>query len=184
VSEQLSNERLTAVLTAGLTWLYDTEQPDGAILHHSGESLPAEGNRRFSFIPAGGSREAIVVVDVAHVGWVDVDPWTKAPANPLGPGELERITDALAELGARVARTWNGYPATTGSLALVRPAHPTLLAAVDRYHAGCLEHPGYGRGDVFCDCDWYGHGNARVIRLRSRLDHADPAAQRVSGAAS
>lgn len=148
------------VLAAGLAWLYDTAQPDGAILQHHGASLPPVGNRRYRFIPAGWDGRAIVVVEVANVEWTTQGD-QEVVANPLEPDELDRLTADLADLGAEVIHTWNGHPAITGSLALKRPAHPTLLAAVNRCRAGCPDHSG-----PLCSwagCRWYPDGYARVV---------------------
>lgn len=144
-------------LVAGLHWLFDTEQPEGAVQPHHGVVLPAVDNRQFGFIPAGWSRRAIVTVDVAKVRY-DGDGM---PTNPLRPDELHDLTEQLATLGADVVETWNGHPSITGSLALSRPAHPTLLAAVALYRAGCPTHPRVG---VFCDCGWFAAGDALVAR--------------------
>lgn len=164
------------VLAAGLAWLYDTPQPDGAILQHHGASLPPVGNRWFRFIPSGWGGRVVVVVDVAKVEWIDNGPNDLAtPANPLEPDELDWLTCELAVLGVEVVHTWNGHPAITGSLALARPAHPSLLAAVERYRAGCPEHSG-----PLCSwggCPWYGDGNALVV-----MPALPPAAETGDGA--
>jgi hypothetical protein len=151
----------TEALAAGLRWLYETEQPDGAALQHHGVTLAVDGNRWFRFLPSGDHREVIVVVNVAEVEWRDVDSWTKAPMNPLELGELAKLASELDTLGAHVVDVWNGHPGITGSLRLARPAHPSLLSAVDRYHAGCPEHPKRG---VFCDCDWYAKASALIVQ--------------------
>jgi hypothetical protein len=153
-------EEIRDVLTTGLRWLYDTGQPDGAILQHHGSTLPfGEANRWFGFVPAGAANLPVVHINVGKVEWTD-----EGPINPLEPGELEALADEITALGFEVSHTWNGHPAVTGSVGLKRAAHPTLLAAVNQYLAGCLEHPKYGRGDVFCDCGWYGRGNALVVQ--------------------
>ncbi len=146
-----------ATLLAGLRWLHDTEQPEGAILQHHGVVLEGVGNRRFGFIPSGRADRAIVTVDVAHLTW---EVKTFRITNPLRRTELTELTAQLATLSAEVVGTWNGHPAPTGSLALARPAHPTLLAAVARYHAGC---PTHSAKTVLCDCDWYTTGNALIV---------------------
>lgn len=154
-----------AVLAAGLRWLLDTEQPEDAVIIHHGENMAGEGNRRFSFFPAGWDGRAIIAVGVARVEWIAINDkdrgYDKAPANPLEPDELERLSATITALGEAVVSTWNGYPATTGSLALARPAHPSLRAAVQRYKAGCPEHPD---NYVFCECGWYRQGYAQLIR--------------------
>jgi hypothetical protein len=118
-------------------------------------------NRQFGFVPAGWGGRAIVVVNIAKVEWSEGPDLL--PMNPLAPGELEsEIKFVLLGLGAEVVHTWNGHPGITGSLALARPAHPSLLAAVQRYRAGCPRHPG-----PLCSwdgCAWYSEGNAKVVQ--------------------
>ncbi|MFJ3706610.1 MULTISPECIES: hypothetical protein [unclassified Streptomyces] len=154
---------LDTILTAGLHWLYETEQPADA--WQEGHGLPLRApvtNRRYSFIPANDRRRVVVAVDVATIEWIDNGPNEhKTPANPLEPGELEALAAALRALGFEVTSTWNGHPQTTGSVGLARTAHPSLLAAFDRYRAGCLTHPQRG---LFCDCDAWRAGFDRIVR--------------------
>jgi hypothetical protein len=150
-------DRLQATVDAGLAWLYDTEQPDTAILQHHGVPLPAVGNRRLSFCPVGFNRQPVVVVNVVTVTYIED---SLRPHNPLAAGELEALA-ALIGRSAPVSTTWNGHPAATGSIGLARPAHPSLVAAVTRYHARCPEHD-----SVFCSrtgCGWYRDGHRTVI---------------------
>ncbi|MEV4079727.1 hypothetical protein AB0J43_05480 [Nonomuraea fuscirosea] len=156
-------------LAAGLAWLYDTEQPDDALVSHHGEMLPGVGNRLFGFIPQGWDGHAIVTVEVQSVEY-KVEQGYDVPANPLEAGELEDLTSQLAALGATVISTWNGHPATTGSLALQRSAHPSLLAAVSRCSVGCLEHP---RESVFCKCGWWQQGYGQAVRPTPSLAVAE-----------
>jgi hypothetical protein len=144
----------------GLRWLYEVEQPEGALLQHHGVSLAApEANRRLSFVPAGFGGGVVAAVDVALIGWKQLRKY-KVATNPLEPGELADLSAMLNALGAEVVRTWNGHPGTTGSLALHQPAHPSLRAAVDRYRAGCPDHPAK---HVFCECGWYQAGRRLLI---------------------
>lgn len=137
-----------ATLAAGLAWLHDIEQPDDAIIQPHGVTLRA-GDRQFRFAPSGWMRSAVIVVDTTNT-------------QPLEPGELKDLTAVLAELGAEVTHTWNGHPSTTGSLALERPSHPTLVAAVARYQAGCQRR--CGRPLCSWDgCPWYRDGYARLV---------------------
>ncbi|MBI0300466.1 hypothetical protein JBE04_39930 [Streptomyces sp. PRKS01-29] len=151
-----------AVLDAGLRWLYETEQPDNAHAQHHGEQLAADGNRSYSFVPVGARSLPVVVVDVAKVEWIDNGPnQLMTPANPLEPGELETLAVELERRGFTVRSTWNGHPAITGSVGLARPAHPSQVAAVERYRAGCPEHP---QRRVFCDCEAWRAGFRRAVR--------------------
>jgi hypothetical protein len=136
-------------LQRGLRWLYNTPQPDGAVLSHHGVILrtPVE-NRNIRLIPLPDGSGPIVVLEVARVRY---DPEDGTPTNPLAPGELEAFAGALTDLGHEVIATWNGHPGASGSARLARPAHPTLTAAVGHYLAGCPEHP---EKSVFCCCGW------------------------------
>jgi hypothetical protein len=147
-------------LRAGLRWLYGTEQPDGAIVHHRGPAIPATGNRWYGVCPVGATGRPVISVDVARVEWVDRGV-ERVPVNPLEPGELDHLKSVLADLGATVHSTWNGHPSTNGSLELAEPAHPTLLAAVERYGQGCLEHP---HRSVFCACDAWNNGRDLAVK--------------------
>jgi hypothetical protein len=124
--------------------------------------LRADDNRTYGFVPEGARQRPVVIVDVAKVEWIDNGPnELKTPANPLEPGELEALAAELERRGFPVQTTWNGHPGVTGSVGLAQPAHPSQLAAVNRYRAGCTEHP---RRSVFCDCETWRAGFTRVVR--------------------
>jgi hypothetical protein len=157
----LTEPQLDDILGTALRWLYDVAQPDGAILQHHGVHVGATGNRKFSAAPSAWDGRAVLVVDVAHLEYRPGPYGYDIPANPLEPGELERLAARMAELGAPVIHSWNGHPATSGSLALERDAHPSLVAAVDRYRAGCPDHTG-----PLCSwdgCQWYPRGSALIV---------------------
>jgi hypothetical protein len=149
------------VLRAGLVWLYSTEQPGDALIQHHGVDAGAVGNRRYKFMPRGSDRLPVVVVNVAATVR---NERTSDLQNPLGERELDDLADVVtrvgAEFGAVATQTWNGHPAHTGSVQLGTPAHPSLLAAVDRYHRGCPEHR---PSSVFCGCGWYQAGHGRMV---------------------
>lgn len=147
------------MLLIGLRWLFDTTQPDTALQQHHGQQIGSVGNRTLRFIPSGWNGHAIVVVDVTHV---DYGQPHQPPRNPLAPGELAAFADLLDGMGEDVVATWNGHPAITGSLALARPAHPTLQAAVSRYTAGCQRHG----GNRPCPCDWYVRGHRHIVSIQ------------------
>lgn len=147
------------VLLIGLRWMFDTPQPDTALQHHHGQQISSVGNRTLRFIPSGWNGHAIVVVEVTHV---DYGQPRQPPRNPLDPGELAAFIDLLDGMGEDVVATWNGSPATTGSLALARPAHPALQASVRRYSRGCPQHGGH----QFCRCDWYDRGRRQLVSIQ------------------
>lgn len=153
-------EQLRPTLEAGLVWLYDTEQPEDALVQHHGVALPAVGDRWLKFCPQGSAGRPTIVIDVACVQWGG--PY-EPPKNPLAQGEPEQLASMIKR--SPIARTWNGHPGITGSIALTHPAHPSLLAAVDRYRVRCPEH-----GSVFCarthGCRWFRDGDAKVVAPR------------------
>lgn len=157
------------LLAAGLRWLVDTQQPDDAILQHHGMRVQmVVDNRSIVLCPRGWGGHPVIAVDVAsHVGDEHGLPLTR-----LGRGELDVWQAVLTDLGVEVVHRWNGWPAPSGSLALAGQAHPTLLAAVDRYHAGCLTHrrPD-GTGQVLCQCGWYQQGYQQLVQPTIRGAH-------------
>ncbi|MFC9285660.1 hypothetical protein [Streptomyces sp. NPDC057052] len=152
---------LDEILDTGLAWLYDTVQPDDAHQQHHGLTLHLpEANRWYGFCPSGAQHRPVVSVDVINVEWIDNGPNSlQTPANPLEPGELPALVRELYRRGFESTGTWNGHPGVSGSVGLVRPAHPTLVAAVDRYRRGCTVHP---ERSVFCDCEAWTAGFRRV----------------------
>jgi hypothetical protein len=154
---------LTRILDTGLEWLYETVQPADAHQQHHGIVLGLpEANRIYGFCPSGYRSRTVVIVDVAKVEWIDNGPNDlQTPANPIEPGELDALVEELRRRGFDVNDTWNGHPGTTGSVGLARTAHPTLVAAVDRYRRGCTVHP---QRSVFCDCEHWTAGFRRIVR--------------------
>lgn len=153
---------LATILDTGLNWLYDTVQPDDAHQHHLGIvlHLPA-ANRWYGFCSAGANNLPVVSVDVIKVEHKFDDDGDSIPANPLEPDELATLAAELEQRGHKVTSTWNGHPGVTGSVGLDRTAHPTLVAAVDRYRRGCTVHP---KRSVFCDCEHWRAEGARIVR--------------------
>lgn len=149
---------LARILDAGLGWLYDTVQPDDAHQQHHGITigLPS-ANRLYGFCPTGSANLPVVIANVAKP---ELRPYD-LPLNPLAPDELFDLATELERRGFTVRTTWNGHPAITGSVGLVRPAHPTLVAAVERYHRGCVVHP---ERSVFCDCETWNAEGARIVQ--------------------
>jgi hypothetical protein len=154
---------LAAILDTGLNWLYDTVQPDNAHQQHHGITLGLpEANRWYGFCPDGARHLPVVSVNVGKPEWIDNGfnrPMTLA--NPIDADELPRLAEELRRRGFEPHDTWNGHPGDTGSVGLVRPAHPTLVAAVQRYHRGCTVHP---QRSVFCDCEAWRAEGARIVR--------------------
>ncbi|MFH8581692.1 hypothetical protein [Streptomyces zaomyceticus] len=151
---------LAEALTAGLHWLYETEQPDDAWMQHHGEQIPVIGNRFLAFVPTSDGGLPVVVIGVVKPKWKEGPRGDMVPTNPLTPIELPRLAAELEQRGYAVRSTWNGFPGATGSVGLARPAHPSQVAAVKRYRAGCQEHPARS---VFCECASWRAGFERAI---------------------
>lgn len=144
----------------GLTWLYNTPQPSGAILQHHGARIRIPtANRDLSLIPLIPGDHAVLVLEVSNLE--RTQPEQRHHTNPLALDEMEELRALLAINNHIVVDQWNGHPGTSGSLALKEPAHPTLQRAVREYLAGCPIHH-----TVFCghdnDCPWYRTGNALI----------------------
>jgi hypothetical protein len=171
------------VLEAGILWLCATVQPDGAIDSHHGQDIPnaVVDNRSFWFVPSGYADRPVLIVQVAKPEYTDgllVDGVT--------PPEMDAVEADLAAIGVRCRHRWNGgedgFPADSGSFALDVLPHPSLLAAVARYRAGCPSH-----GSVFCGkgwatvatdedtCTWFRDGNRLLVLPTSPL--AQPVAE-------
>jgi hypothetical protein len=155
-----------AALAAGIEWLYRTAQPEGAILTHHGSGCPTVHEARsYGFCPRGGADLPAITLNAKG--------WSYAPDGDLidgvMPGEMAATAEALAELGVQVRKQWNGEGCPSGGFGLTEPAHPSLIAAVNRYRAGCPVH-----GTVFCgwqgsteaerNCTWYADGNHLVVQ--------------------
>lgn len=163
-------------ILVGLRWLYDTEQPATAIHHQHGAQLASVDDRIVGFCPSGWNGHVVISLTATAPGrraqrrrWLSLRyPNAMRPPHVLAPGELEAFAALLSDLGEEVVSTWSGYPGRTGSVALARPAHASLRAAVARDRAGCPEH---GHADL-CDCDWSRAGRRDVVTVREVLEQA------------
>jgi hypothetical protein len=175
-AETLLPSRSTA-LQAGLAHLYTTRQPDDAIADHGGEQILTQGDRRYWFVPRGHrglvhNGGPIVVVNVANPVYEGIHGVDRRLTNPLAPGELDGLADAIRSLGYEVTGTWNGLY-ETGSVGLAKPAHPSLLDALSRYHAGCPRHDGNhfcqnedtARRNGHAPCTWFKTGHALIVGI-------------------
>ncbi|MGB8407145.1 MAG: hypothetical protein WCE30_24100 [Mycobacterium sp.] len=104
----------------GLHWLYDTPQPDEAVVPQQdrGQELMSAGGWRFSFIPAGPSGVPVIVVD------------SSCSPQRLSQVDVDELAGHVDDFGETVRRARLSGP--QGILELDRPAHPSLLCAVDR----------------------------------------------------
>lgn len=117
-------------LLIGLRWLFDTVQPDGAMVS-SGGQVVRSGHRTLRFRPVDWQGHAVIEIVGAATA---TDPSPRA--------EMEAYVTALDDMGEDVVASWIGRRGQVRSIALARPAHPSLRAAVERYVAGCPDHPG------------------------------------------
>ncbi|MUL76201.1 hypothetical protein [Mycolicibacterium sp. CBMA 226] len=117
-------------LLVGLRWLFDTAQPRAAMVSAGGQVVRS-GRRSLRFRPVDWQGHAVIEI---------VGP--AAAGDPSPRAELEAYVQALDDMGEDVVASWIGRRGQVRSIALARPVHPTLRAAVDRYVAGCVEHPG------------------------------------------
>ena len=157
-----SEHRHADIIRAGLAWLYDTEQPDGALLQHHGAHITtAHDSRVYQFAPDGDRGTPVVAVEVARPRYDDIaGEWVCL--TPLRLGELAELAAFIAAEGVPVRGTWNGEPGQhIGSVGLGRRAGLSLRDAVSLYRHGCPEHD-----SVFCPddgCRWYANGKAHVV---------------------
>lgn len=151
------------VLAAGLRWIFDTEQPDGAMVSYHGYSRLVD-DVVYGFCGRGADDLPVVTLNRLAPIYGDDDL-----LNPLTSDELLPVPVLLLRLGHPANRFWNSAdPAAlrgdTGSFGLAQPAHPSLIAALDRYRAGCPVHH-----TVFCgapgqqECTWLRDGYARAV---------------------
>lgn len=152
----------TAVIH-GLAWLYEIEQPPGALATHHGIHVRVtEARRTLFFVPRGEHGTPLIVVNVS----------TRADGGgrpgPLGVGEVEALAQWCTRLRVSVAGTRHGVHEDTGSIELSRVANRSLVEATDRYNAGCPDHD----GEFFCGCNWARHGRS-LLRIPRMLDRSE-----------
>ena len=113
------------VLLVGLRWLFDTEQPAGAVQCPAGDSLPSVGGRAFRFIPADRDGRAALGIAVT----------TGIAGDAIGGHEAADFIDLLEGMGEEVLAINSVAAGAFYLLTLARPAHPTLRSAVVRHRA-------------------------------------------------
>lgn len=175
------------VLALGLDWLYQTEQPDDAIaignnwpyattqpttaVAHHGVYAPDTDGRLFQFIPWAWRGQPVIVVNARGMHAAGDGLHT---ANRLAPGELDALAAYLELLGYPVEKTW-ATSSMSGNVELTATAHPSLIAAAERYFEDCPHHQ-----SLLCkydDCSWYRDGAQALIRpdWKDTTGHATPA---------
>jgi hypothetical protein len=133
----------------GIAWLFDMEQPEGAVISPHGLAVSVPDERRtVRFLPRGSHGYPVIVL--TH----------EDPNLPLRLNEVESLGQWCQRLRVTVRQTWNGHPSSTGSVELFRSARPSLRQAVERYEEGCPQHA----PALECECSWYTVGRA-CLRL-------------------
>lgn len=110
-------------LLVGLRWLFDTEQPVGAIQCPAGDSLPSAAGRAFRFIPSDHDGRAALGVAVT----------TGIVGDAIDGHEVADLIDLLDGMGEEVLAVNSVAAGSFYVLTLARAAHPTLRSAVVRY---------------------------------------------------
>lgn len=146
------------MLLAGLAWLFDVSHPDTAIVHCDGQSVRSAAHRTLGFRPSKPPGHVTITLE-SDCG--DCPRRSEQPQNPLEPGELAALVDLLEGMGENALSFAGGYPASEASVVLAKAAHPSLRAAVTRYHHGCPEHD----GNDDCDCGWFTHATDSTISV-------------------
>lgn len=159
-----SPQRLTALfptLVSGVAWLYNTEQPRAALLRPDGVALPPLAGRRLIFVPDVAGHGAAVVVQL-------IDAGSDAPGQReiLDEDELAGLADTVVRAGGVGAHVDSPAGTRTARIQLTQRAHPSLLAAVARYRAGCPMHRrpacGHNRG-AQAPCQWFARGFRALV---------------------
>lgn len=150
------------LLTEGLRWLHDTPQPASAIIDSRGAAALTPRNRIIRWVPLAWGWKASIIVDVAHVEW----GLSGGPLNPMPSSEILALAVELHHHGADIIDIRCRTTGLTGTIALARPAHPTLRAAVRRYMQGCPLHHNRicGRPEARGghNCTWFSAGQRGV----------------------
>lgn len=160
-------------LAAALAWLYETEQPAGAIKDHSDLLFLVDGTRTLTPLVHEQQEEdsasaalPALRLDVAGEGGEDT----------VTDRDLADLAEAVRAAGYPVSGTWRSAPVgrhrfSGGYVGLLRPAHPTLIAAADLFDAGCPAHGSssmrcgdfWGADDEERACRWYADGRALLV---------------------
>jgi hypothetical protein len=153
---------LKTAMVYGLAWLYEIEQPPGAVVPpHGIEFELPEIRRTLRFVPRGTSDQPTVVLAVMHPRWRDGQC-----LNPLDREEQHALAAWCVRIHHRIRTPDPVNPGDSACLVLERHPHPSLCAAVRRYEDGCPDHGGAIRG---CGCPWLSCGLDQV-RYPYRFD--------------
>lgn len=171
----LAHDIFDAALTAGLDWLYHTEQPAHALVERCGVRITTS-TRRLRFLPMGLDGAPVIVVELEPAR-MHIREAHRA-ACTLSENELSALADTLADRGLHPGHCH--LHDDHGAVAMQDLAHPSLRAAVARYSRGCPWHH-----TLVCDapisaggqaCPWHTDGHNAAIWPTSTTCSCQPAA--------
>lgn len=150
-------DAVAPTLEAGHRWLFDTVQPDGALMRPAGVTAPVIAGRRFTFVPAAEPRStAAIVVRPDQSG-------TTGAVKKLRDPDLEALAAHITDLGTAAGVVWS-LSKSIAMIRTMRKAHPSLVAAVTRYQSGCPVHQGSSCGVPGArPCAWITAGFQQLI---------------------
>lgn len=132
-------------IVQGVAWMYETQQPEGALLPAQGFVIPVPDEQRtVSLHPLGAHDRPVIVV--AHTD----------PEQSLRRNEIKTLATWCQRMRISVRNVWEHHPCHGGTVELGKRSHPTLAQASRAYGDGCPEH-GYRTDPA---CDWYTRGYA------------------------
>jgi hypothetical protein len=145
--------QLKSLIMSGARWLQQS-QSDEAMLTHLGVGCAVVcAGIRIELTPCGFRDGPVFVFYPSPSCDNGEEPvlWTES--------QIRTIRGAF-HLVARIDDAWNGVGSTSYSVQPRIAVNVALRAAVDRYRAGCPEHP---HKSVFCECEWYRNGFAALV---------------------
>ncbi|GAA2401485.1 hypothetical protein [Mycolicibacterium llatzerense] len=162
-------------LTAGLHWLYHTEQPAQALVERCGVRITTS-ELRLRFLPMGLDGAPVIVVELKPAR-MSLREAHRATCD-LAQTELATLAATLTDRGLHPDH--GHLHGDHGAVALQDLAHPSLRAAVARYSRGCPWHH-----TLVCDapisaggqaCPWHADGHNAAIWPTSTTCSCQPAA--------
>jgi hypothetical protein len=135
---------LGELIAAGIRWLQEP-QVDGALLTHHGVFCTRPISKVLISLTPCGFKDGPVFMFEPFPLYVD------GVRNTISKELAGQIRSAFVEHSA-IVHEWNGVGRPSYSIVPDVAVHPSLMAAVELYRAGCPEHP---ENSVFCECGWF-----------------------------